>query len=52
MDFSFVFHLQRLPVVPLALADLARHIDVRQEVHLDLQDSVAVSMPHTARPLH
>ena len=38
---SFVFYFQRLPIVPLALADLARHIDIREEMHLDLQDSIA-----------
>src|SRR6202042_3934141 len=29
-------HLERLPVVALAVALLARHVNVRQEVHLDL----------------
>ena len=38
---SFVFYFQRLPIVPFALADLARHIDIRKEMHLDLQDSIA-----------
>ena len=33
--------LERLAVVAGAVADLARHVDVRQEVHLDLQGSVA-----------
>ena len=33
--------LQGLPVIPLSLADLAGHEDVRQEVHLDLQHTVA-----------
>src|SRR2546430_7820658 len=34
-------HLERLAVVPSPVADLARHIDVRQEVHLDLDRAVA-----------
>ena len=37
---ALVAHLQGLPVVPLALAHLAGHVDVRQEVHLDLQKPV------------
>ncbi len=36
-----VMDLQRLPVVPGALADLARHVHVRQEVHFDLDRAVA-----------
>ncbi len=35
-----VVDLQRLPVVPGALADLARHVHVRQEVHFDLDGAV------------
>ena len=38
---AFVADLQGLPVVALALADLAGDEDVRQEVHLDLQHAVA-----------
>ena len=38
---ALVAYLQRLPVVPLALTNLAGHIDVGQEVHLDLQQAVA-----------
>ena len=34
--FSFILDLKRLPVVPLSLADLARHINIRQEMHLNL----------------
>src|SRR5918996_1510344 len=34
-------HRQRLPVVPLALAHLAGHVDVWEEVHLDLDLAVA-----------
>ena len=38
---ALVVHLERLAVVPRALADLARHVDVGQEVHLDLDRAVA-----------
>src|SRR5713226_326907 len=34
---------QRLAVVALALADVALDVDVRQEVHLDLDDAVALA---------
>ena len=34
-------HLQGLPVVAGAVADLAGHVDVGQEVHLDLDGAVA-----------
>ena len=37
---ALVAHLQRLPVVPLALAHLAGDIDIRQEVHLNLDESI------------
>src|SRR6185436_2078687 len=40
--------VQRLAVVPLAVALLARHVDVRQEVHLDLDLPVAAA--HLAAP--
>ena len=36
--------LERFAVVALALADLARHVDVREELHLDLQDPVALAV--------
>src|SRR5947209_10198453 len=36
-------HLERLRVVTLALADFARHVHVGQEVHLDLDDPVALA---------
>ncbi len=39
-----VVDLQRLAVVALAAADLAGHVDVRQELHLDLQDAVALAV--------
>ena len=35
--------LERLAIVALALAHLARHVDVRQEVHLDLHETVALA---------
>ena len=35
--------LERLAIVALALAHLARHVDVRQEVHLDLHEAVALT---------
>src|SRR3954451_23898312 len=35
--------LQRLAVVALALADVAGDVDVRQKVHLDLDDAVALA---------
>ena len=38
---ALVVHLERLPVVAGAVADLARHVDVGQEVHLDLDRAVA-----------
>ena len=38
---ALVVHLEGLPVVPGALAHLARHVHVGQEVHLDLDGAVA-----------
>ena len=40
---ALVAHLERLAVVALALADLAGHVDVGQEVHLDLHEPVALA---------
>ena len=40
---ALVLDLQRLPVVARALAHLAGHEDVRQKVHLDLHDAVALA---------
>ena len=40
---ALVLHLQRLAVVALAVADLAGHVDVGQEVHLDLHHAVALA---------
>src|SRR6516165_7730206 len=39
---------QRLAVVALSLADVAGHVDVWQEVHLDLDDAVALAGLATA----
>ena len=38
---ALVVHLERLAVVARAVADLARNVDVGQEVHLDLDRAVA-----------
>ena len=38
-----VGHLERLAVIALAPADFAGHVDVRQEVHLDLDLAVALA---------
>ena len=40
---SLVAHLKRLTIVSRSLADLAWHIDIGQEVHLDLDDAVAAA---------
>src|SRR3954449_7453966 len=41
--FSLEQYLQGLAVVALALADVAGDVNVRQEVHLDLDDAVALA---------
>ena len=41
---ALVVDLEGLAVVALALADLARDVDVGQELHLDLQDAVALAV--------
>ena len=46
-----VAHLQRLAVVAPPVADVARHIDVGQEVHLDLDQPVSAARL-AAPPLH
>lgn len=48
---ALVLHLQGLAVVALALADVARHVDVRQEVHLHLDDAIPLARL-AAAPLH
>src|SRR5204862_6610528 len=40
---AFVLHLERLAVVALAAADVARDVDVGQKVHLDLDLPVALA---------
>src|SRR5262249_11544735 len=40
---ALVPHLERLPVVAPALADLAGYVDVGKEVHLDLHEPVALT---------
>jgi hypothetical protein len=40
---ALVADLQRLAVVALALADVAGHVHVRQEVHLHLDHAVALA---------
>ena len=45
-----VLHLEGLPVVAAALAHLARHVDVRQEVHLDLDLAVARAVLAASTP--
>ena len=47
---ALVANLEGLAVVALALADLARNVDVGQEVHLDLDRSVARARLATAAP--
>ena len=43
IDLPLNVHLQRLAVVALAVADVAGDVDVGQEVHLDLDDAVALA---------
>lgn len=37
---SFIFHFQCFPVITLSVTDFTRYIDIRQEMHLNLQDSI------------
>src|SRR5947199_1268995 len=41
-------HFQRLTIVTLALANVAGDVDIRQKVHLDLDDAVALAGLATA----
>ncbi|CCJ99707.1 hypothetical protein BN130_2423 [Cronobacter malonaticus 507] len=41
--FAFIFDLQRFAVVALAFALIARHVDIRQEVHLNLDNAIALA---------
>ena len=43
MRLALVLHLQGFAVVAFAVAHVARHVDVRQEVHLDLDHAVALA---------
>ena len=47
---ALVVDLERLAVVALALAHLARDVDVGQEVHLDLDDARRPRTPRSGRP--
>ena len=40
---SFVTDFERLAVVAFAPANVARHVDVRQEVHFHLDNAVALT---------
>ena len=40
---ALVLDLQGLAVVALALAHIARHVDVRQEVHFHLDQAIALA---------
>src|SRR3546814_1550973 len=40
---ALVLHFQRLAVVACAMVDVARHVDVGEEVHLDLDHAVALA---------
>jgi hypothetical protein len=44
-------YLHRLAVIPLALADLTGHVDIRQEMHLNLDQPIALA-GLTATALH
>ena len=37
---AFVFYLQCLSVIPFPVTNFTRHIDIRQKMHLYLQDSI------------
>src|SRR6202030_1374427 len=41
--FPLEQHVERFAIVALALADVAGDVDVRQKVHLDLDDAVALA---------
>src|SRR5690606_14526117 len=40
---ALVAHLERLAIVPSSLADVARHVHVWQEVHLDLDQAITLA---------
>jgi hypothetical protein len=41
--FALELHFQRFAVIAFAFAGVAGHIHIRQEVHLDLDDAVALT---------
>ena len=43
IDVALELHLERLAVVALAVADVAGDVDVGEEVHLDLEEAVALA---------
>ena len=47
----FVLHLKRLAVIAFAFADVTRHINVREKVHLYLDHAIALT-GFTATALH
>ena len=40
---SFISHLERFTIVPPSFADLAGHVHIGQEVHLDFHEPVALT---------
>ena len=42
--FAFVAHFESFAIIPCALADFTRHINIRQKVHFDFDDAVALTM--------
>ena len=40
---SFIFHFQGLSVVALSLADFTGNVHIREEVHLDLKNTVTAA---------
>ncbi|CNV10436.1 Uncharacterised protein [Salmonella enterica subsp. enterica serovar Bovismorbificans] len=40
---AFVLNLQRFPVIALAFALVARHVNIRQKVHFDFNDAIALA---------
>ena len=41
--FALVAYFQGFPVITLAFADVAHHVDIRQKVHFDLDETVALA---------
>ena len=38
-----IFHLESFPIVSLAFADFTGNVDIRQKMHLDFQDAIALT---------